>query len=523
MSPGWVVWAKAPDRFEAGTPAIVNVIAFARALLLVRKYGVDIFRDLETEISSAEDILYRDELEHGTVPELLGELRKLLIGGGTVVPTLAGETMYVNLDNSASTQTFEPVWETYRRSLRLPVATRQEIVREVKSIVAGFLGASTNTYDVIFTSNTTEAINLAASAVAREKNEGVETVILGTLLEHSSNDLPWRNVTGDGMIRLAVDRNGFLDLTGMERILKSYNQDRMHGAKRIRIVTVSGASNVLGTCNDPGSISRLAHRYGALVLVDAAQLVAHRKIRMEECGIDLLAFSGHKVYAPFGCGALVARKGLPGFAGIAIEPMQSQGEENAAGIAALGKALLLLQRIGMDVIMAEEQALTAHALRGLAGIRGLTVYGINDPAAPGFSNRAGVIAFSLKGTMADKLAKELALQGGIGVRYGCHCAHILVKHILGVGPFLERFQKLFVTLFPGIPLPGVVRASLGAATTRADVERLLHVLEEIAGSRTKRSDKTGSRSENQKKTPTRAEVKRQTDQFTRDRIRLVYS
>jgi selenocysteine lyase/cysteine desulfurase len=108
--------------------------------------------------------------------------------------------------------------------------------------------------------------------------------------------------------------------------------------------------------------------------VDAVQLVAHRKVDMADCNIDYLVFSAHKVYAPFGSGALVARKGLLNFNTSEIELIRSSGEENTAGIAALGKALVLLLRIGIDLIMEEEQTLTVRVLRGLAQIPGVKTY-----------------------------------------------------------------------------------------------------------------------------------------------------
>ncbi|MDQ1296287.1 MAG: cysteine desulfurase / selenocysteine lyase, partial [Bacteroidota bacterium] len=190
--------------------------------------------------------------------------------------------------------------------------------------------------------------------------------------------------------------------------------------KRIRIVAVSGASNVLGVFNDLKEIGRIVHQYGARLLVDAAQMIAHRKVDMERCGIDYLAFSAHKVYAPFGTGVLVARKGLLHFTLVKMEMIQSSGEENTVGIASLGKALLLLQRIGPDIIREEEQSLTERALRGLSQIEGLTIYGIKDPGAHKFPLKGGVIVFSLKNKFSNVVAKELAEQGGIGVRYGCH-------------------------------------------------------------------------------------------------------
>jgi selenocysteine lyase/cysteine desulfurase len=266
----------------------------------------------------------------------------------------------------------------------------------------------------------------------------------------------------------------------METLLSEYNREGRHGAKRVKLVAVSGASNVLATFNDLAEIGRIAHRYGALLLVDAAQLVAHRPTEMAAWGIDYLAFSAHKVYAPFGSGALVARKGLLNFDDAEMEQIRASGEENAAGIAALGKALVLLGRIGMDAIQAEEQALTAHALRGMAQIPGVTVFGVKSPDSPGFARKGGVIAFDVKGAISGRVAGELAARGGIGVRYGCHCAHLTVKRIVHVPPWAEELQRAMLTVLPKLSLPGVVRASLGIENTTEDVDALLRVLGDIA-------------------------------------------
>jgi selenocysteine lyase/cysteine desulfurase len=483
----------------------VNVIAFARALRMIRS-GNDIFRNPAAEQLTANDILYHDELEKYSGQELLEALRHTLIGRGILVPTAEGASPYINLDNSASTPTFIPVWNAVRQTWRQPGPVRQEIIREVRSICAGALGAPPADYEVIFTSNTTEAINLAAESLGRESRQDTEPVLLGTLLEHSSNDLPWRMVSGLTVIRLSVDMEGFVDLNGLESLLRAYNQERQHGKKRIEIVAVSGASNVLGVFNDLAEISRIVHRYGARLLVDAAQLIAHRRVGMESSGIDYLAFSAHKVYAPFGCGVLVVKKGLMNFSPAEMELIRSSGEENAGGIAALGKALVLLQRIGFDVIRKEEQELTARALRGLMQINGLAVYGIRDPDSPGFAHKGGVIPFVLKDIIAYRVAKELALRGGIGVRSGCHCAHVLVKHLLHVSPGLERFQRVIVTLFPKLSLPGIVRVSLGIENRDADVDALIHVLGEIAG----------------KSAFAKADVQRQMDEFVRASAGRVY-
>ena len=489
VSPGWVIWAKAPDKFEAGTPAIVNVIAFAKALRLIRHFGNDAFQDATAEKLTATEILYHDELEKYSGRELLDELRQTLIGRGVRVPTVEGARPYINLDNGASTPTFTPIWDAVCQTWRQPRQVQQEIIHEVKSICAEVLGAPLADYDVIFTSNTTEAINLAAESLRNESEPGIEPVVLNTLLEHNSNELPWRMVPGFSLIRLPVDAEGFVDLNELETLLCAYNQKGQHGKKRIKLVAVSGASNVLGVFNDLAEISRIVHRYGARLLVDAAQLVAHRKVEMEECGIDYLAFSAHKVYAPFGSGVLVVRKGLLNFSPAELELIQSSGEENVGGIAALGKALVLLQRIGLDVIQEEEQALTGRALRGLAQIPGLKIYGIKDPDSPRFAQKGGVIVFDLKGIMANRVAKELAERGGIGVRSGCHCAHLLIKHLLNIHPLLAQFQGLILTLFPRLTLPGVARVSLGIENSEEDVDTLIHVLGKIARQPRTRGDR----------------------------------
>ena len=146
----------------------------------------------------------------------------------------------------------------------------------------------------------------------------------------------------------------------------------------------------------------------------------------------------------------------------------------------MGKALVLLQRIGLDVVQAEEQALTGRALRGLAQIPGLEIYGITDPDSPRFTQKGGVIVFGLKDIMANRVAKELAERGGIGVRYGCHCAHLLIKRLLNISPTLERFQGVMLTLFPKLNLPGLTRMSLGIENSEQDIDTLIHVLDEIA-------------------------------------------
>jgi selenocysteine lyase/cysteine desulfurase len=480
VSGEWEIWAGIPDRFEAGTPAIINVIAFASALGIIRNNGKDIFLNTSPIKLTAGEILSKDDPEKYTGKDLLDKLRSELIGRGKEIPTMEGIRPFTNLDNSASTPTFTPIWNAFRLTLQQAEPVKQEIVQETRAICAKVLNAPPDAFDIFFTSNTTEALNLVAESMSHELETGTEPVVINTLLEHSSNDLPWRMLSGFSLLRLYVDDEGFMDLLQLEKLLVEYNREEKFGKKRITLVAVSGASNVLGVCNSLEEISRVVHSYGARLCVDAAQLIAHRKVDMKACGIDYLAFSAHKVYAPFGCGVLVARKGMLKFTSAEFELIRSSGEENAGGIAALGKSLLLLQRIGMDIIQSDEQELTSRMLKGMAEIPGLKIYGIKEPDSPHFHHKIGVVVFSLGKMISSRTANELALQSGIGVRYGCHCAHIIIKRVLRVSPGLERFQKLMVTLFPKIRLPGVVRVSLSLANTDEDVDNLIRALRKIA-------------------------------------------
>jgi selenocysteine lyase/cysteine desulfurase len=480
VSPDWVVWDNPPERYEAGTPSIINVITFARALCLVKQSGTKIFRDPAYEKMKAVQILYHDQLEKYTGKELLEKLRQTMIGCNLKVPTVEGYRSYINLDNSASTPTFTPIWDVVCKTWRQPVKIQKELIDEVRSICLKFLGASMDKYELIFTSNATEAINLATRNFSLEMEKGTEPVVLSTILEHTSNDLPWRLIPGISIERLKVDPEGFLDLKELDAILSSYNLDGQHGKKRIRIMAMSGASNVLGSINDLKEISRIVHKYGVRLHVDAAQLVAHRRVEMDNCGVDYLAFSAHKVYAPFGTGVLVLRKDHLNINPLELEQIKSSGEENVAGIVALGKSLTLLDRIGFDVISEEEQTLTVRILNGLSKTEGLKIFGVKDPASSRIAQKGGVAVFTLRGIMAPQVAKELAIRGGIGVRYGCHCAHILVKHILNVPPSLERFQRIIARLFPGLRFPGVTRVSIGIENTSEEIDTLIHVVNQIA-------------------------------------------
>lgn len=500
VSPDSVIWAGAPDRYEAGTPAIINVIAFARVLQLKSRSESVIFNENESRSEDPSEILYHDELAGLSGKELLEKLENSLMGRDVSVPSAKGIGSYINLDYAATTPAFLPSLRTFCSSLHLSAESQKGIISEVKAICSKLLNAPAEKYDIIFTCNATEAINLVSSGLREifEKDSG--SCVLVSLLEHNSNDLPWRMISGGHVERIGVDDEGFLDLKELEKLLSEFNEKGIYGSRKIRLMAISGASNVLGSFNDIAKISEIAHHYGVRLFVDAAQLISHRKVDMQEWDLDYLVFSGHKSYAPFGAGVLVSKKGTG-------QMMNSAGEENVAGIAALGKSLSLLQRTGLDLIREKEQELTAFALTGMSGINGLKIHGIKDPLSPRIGQRGPVIAFSMKKVWPDKIADGLAWYGGVGIRYGCHCAHILIKHMLNVPPSLQRFQKLIARLFPGLRFPGVARISFGIGTKKEDILAFSQALKHIAANRDKSFKK---------------DLKTVMDEFTGERKEKVY-
>lgn len=522
ISREWVIWDRAPSRFEAGTPAIINVIAFARALQLDGSEGGEQHPGSFKDASEFMEYFHRDAPGKLAGRELLEELRSLRCGKELKVPSHKGETEFINLDNGASTPTFMPVWEIYRRSLYLPAEASKEVADEVRGICAEFLGAPREEYDIFFTSNTTEAINLLSRQPGIGSPQGEDQLVLGSVMEHSSNDLPWRKGTGNGLLRLNVNQEGFINIEELRGILEEHNSPGKQGTKRIGLVVLSAASNVIGTVNDIAAVSSVAHEYNAQLLVDGAQLVAHRKVNISSAGIDYFVFSGHKIYAPFGCGVLAARKGLILNGETEGAETRKLGEENTAGIASLGKALQLLKRVGMGVIEQEERIVTKRALEGLGNISGLTLYGIQGGNASEQDKRVGVIAFNSKDLISFRVGKELAAYGGVGVRVGCHCAHIMVKHLLNVGPGLEKFQRTLQILVPSVSFPGVVRISFGIPNTIEHAEVLLNTLREMLDRKRKTGIPEAGKDNNMSREKEKRLFKEQMNEFIAVRTQMVY-
>ena len=351
---------------------------------------------------------------------------------------------YANLDNAASTPVMAEVWEAVEAFMpwyssvhrgtggKSQVATAEyEGAREV---VARFVGARASD-SVVFVRNTTEATNLLAASLPGG------TRVLSSLTEHHANMLPWRQ---HDVRLLPITRTPDELLDACERALR---------AERIDLLAVTGASNVTGEVWPVGELARLAHRYGAELFVDAAQLAPHRAIDMARQGIDLLAFSGHKLYAPFGSGALVGRlrDGEPLLAGGgAIRLVTSDdviwadapdrfeaGSPNVVGVVALAAACRALLALGMDAVAAHERSLAVRMWTALERVPGLELL---TQWPRGTVDRVGVATFNLRGYRDPLLAAILSAEHAIGVRHGCFCAHPLMTHVLRV-PDVDRVRS----------------------------------------------------------------------------------
>lgn len=362
---------------------------------------------------------------------------------------------------------------------------------ESRRIVARFVGADPDEDVVIFTRNTTEALN----RLARLFPFGRESVVLTTLMEHHSNDLPWRRHARTVPVGLQPD--GSLDLDDLERKLTEHRG-------RVALVAVSGASNVTGWVNPIHEIARLAHAAGARIAVDAAQLVAHRPIAMKPANdsehIDFIAFAGHKMYAPYGVGALVGSRRVlhrpePDLVGGGVVHLvttdsvtwndlparEEAGTPAIVGAVALAAAMRLLESIGWDAIRRHEERLAARMLARLSEVPGLTLYGSADPTR--IAERLSVFAFNLSGLRHSLVATILACEGGIAVRCGLFCAHPYMLSLLGINA--EAARRLGAEMSSGdySNLPGAVRASIGIYNNEADVDALGDWLKTISAGR----------------------------------------
>lgn len=396
----------------------------------------------------------------------------------------------IYLDNAASTHPPRPVLDAYREFLERSYSNvhrgRHRLSREATDRFEGardhirrFISARGEASTVILLGNTSQALDLAAHVMA-----GVEGVTLVSLLEHHSNDLPHRR--RGQVVRFGLLPDGTLDYGGLEQLLREH---------RVRLVALTGASNVTGYLPDLDRVARLAHAHGARILVDAAQLLAHAPIDVRPEGhpahLDFLAAAGHKAYAPFGSSFLYAPRALcdraaPYVAGggtvswvspddvrfRASPDRHEGGTPNIAGAVGFGAALELLERVGLDAIRRHERALTEQALDGLGALDGVTVLGHPDARL-----RTGVVSFNIEGVPHEIVATLLDGEGGIAARNGCFCAQPYVHHLLATKDAAGARRALESGREDG--LPGAVRASLGIHNTAADVSALLAMVRRI--------------------------------------------
>lgn len=325
-------------------------------------------------------------------------------------------------------------------------------------------------------------------------------VVVTTEMEHHSNLLPWMEAVGHHNVKAArvTPGAGTVDLADLARILEEEKG-------RVRLVTVTGVSNVTGIANPIREIARMAHAADAELLVDGAQWVPHAKIDMHgedpESSIDFLVLSGHKLYAPGSRGALIGalstlsgRRCVTDVGGgmvdyVAIEDFEIKdevtareeaGTPNIPGTISMGLIAEALMAIGMDEIAREEHALTEKLVTRLDAIEGITVYGATDLASV---PRAGVVSFNVDGLHHAVVAAWLNDVHNIAVRNECFCAHPYVKCLLEVDDATEDAYRSEMQSGDRRHIPGMVRASLGIYSTEADIEVLGSALSTLVSER----------------------------------------
>ena len=434
-----------------------------------------------------------------TQPTLGIGYRELFVGTEVEVPVLGGGTRsYVNFDNAASTPPLRAVrdgvngfldhYASVHRGTGFKSQLSTWAYEQARQQVLGFVGGEATSHVCIFGKNTTEALN----KLARRMTFRPEDVILVTEMEHHSDDLPYRGVAR--VVHAAVLDDGRLDEDDFDRKLAT-----LHG--QVRLVAVAGASNVTGYINPIHRLAAKAHAAGAWISVDAAQLAPHRRVEMGPLDdpehIDFVALSGHKLYAPFGTGALIGRRDLfeggdPDQRGggtveivtlddvVWAEPpdRDEAGSPNVVGAVALGLALRTLGAIGMDQVAAHEAELTRYALDRLRTIDKVRVFGDSRPETAG--SRLGAIPFQVDGLSHFLVAAILGYEFGIGVRSGCFCAHPYVLRLLGLNATQSREVRDQMVAHDKREMPGLIRMSFGLYNTIDEVDRFIEALGRVA-------------------------------------------
>jgi len=448
---------------------------------------------MNNTIADVQRLAITNEVGQNHLPRLVGEGRQSRTLNGSLVD-------YIDADNAATTrpffavnervQEFFSVYGSVHRGSGVNSRVSTEAFDKARQLIVDFVGSDEDRVTICCTQNTTSAIN-KLSRILRLNPASGDRVFLSEF-EHSSNDLPWRSCHP---IRIPASETGSLDIEALDRALSTAPQS---GRK---LVAVTGASNLTGALTPVHDIATITHRHGGLLLVDAAQLVAHRPIRMSGTGqgdhIDFLAFSGHKMYAPYGGGVLVGdretlSKAQPDELGggtidfatalhydLASDVFQrdNPGTPNVVGVVAMALAAMVLRDVsGFDAIIQHEQQLLDAARDSWTGIGGLNVL---CELGYSTSKKCAILSFVMDGYDHGLLAARLSHEFGIGVRHGHLCQHAYVARLLGLtGSEIERIRT---SVLGGnrAAMYGVVRVSLGVGNRVDDVVRIGNALGEI--------------------------------------------
>jgi selenocysteine lyase/cysteine desulfurase len=425
----------------------------------------------------------------GQVPSGPTSLARL-VGDDAEVPCVDGSSRrYVNLDAAASTsalapvaaavEAFVPSYSSVHRGAGYKSRLATAAYEQARQRTLDFAGGRPGHDVAIICRNTTEAIN----HLAYRLRFGLQDVVLTTVVEHHANLLPWGRVATRRYVECEVD--GTFSVAAVVAGLDA--------EPRPRLLAITGASNVTGWMPDIEAITAAAHERGVPVVLDAAQLAPHRPIPVV---VDYVALSGHKMYAPYGAGALVGPKatfaeGDPFLAGggavdlvdldqvewNAPPEREEAGSPNVVGAVAMAAAIDEFERIGWDTITAHERAMARRLRHGLAAVDGVRLLG---PSLD--TDTLAIAAFVVEGVHHALVAARLSAEWGIGVRHGCFCAHPYIIRLLGLGGAEVERYRAAVRRGDHRTMPGAVRASCGISNTEDDVDALVEAVSAIAAS-----------------------------------------
>jgi selenocysteine lyase/cysteine desulfurase len=441
------------------------------------------------------------------------DFRNAVVGANLSVPVLGGgKKRYVNFDNAASTPPLKHVWEAlvefkdYYSSVHRGTGFKSVISTKVYDNAhlkaLKFVGADPGYFTSVFLKNTSDAINKLARRIEFKRGD----VVLSSLMEHHSNDLPWRAVAKT--VHIEIDDLGHLDIDDYKKQLKKYS-------KKIKLVAVTGASNVSGLIPPLRRMAEMAHHVGAEFLVDAAQLAPHRKIKMGKPGrsdsFDYLAFSAHKMYAPFGTGVLIGPrktfiKGDPDTVGggtvnyvtstevqwAHLPDKEEVGSPNVMGAVALSAAIDFFNKTGFSKIVAHEKDLTKYALKRFSECEGITLYGPDKWIAG--EDRLGAISFNVDGYYHALAAAILSYEGAIAVRNGCFCAHPYIQRLLRLSDKDSKIYRDEINRKIRSHVPGMIRISFGLYNTKSEIDRFFKMINKIVAGTYKGRYRVGERS-----------------------------